>query len=237
MYKDKYFTDPLLQRALEKASLIVFDMNGLLVDDEKVQLESVNRTLLSFHISLSEQYWIEHCVGSRADKYFLSILYEKGEFLNEDAILDLIKRKNQNYRELIKDQIHKLVRPGVFDLIDFLSAGPKIELALCTSAHPMEIETILGKDGLAIEQLFTYIVSGADVEKSKPDPEIYLKLARLSKTQPTQCLVLEDSGPGVRAAVRAGMECIAVPNRFTVDQDFNGALCVLDNLTRDANRL
>ncbi len=234
MYKDRFFTDPLLHRAFEKASLIVFDMNGLLVDDEKVQLESVNKTLQSFHISLTEQYWIEHCVGSRADNYFLSILHEKGVFLSEDGILDLIKRKNRYYRELITDQLPELVRPGVFD---FLSARPSIKLGLCTSAHPMEVETILGEDGLAINDLFTYIVSGADVEKSKPDPEIYLKLASLSKIQPTQCLVLEDSGLGVRAAVSAGMLCIAVPNRFTIDQDFHGALYVVDNLTRDAKRL
>ena len=72
----------------------------------------------------------------------------------------------------------------MYDFIDYLSMNSNTDLALCTSALYDEIETILGSDGLGIRDRFAYIVSGADVKRSKPDPEIYSKLAAISGIVP-----------------------------------------------------
>lgn len=230
-----YFLDRKLQAAIEKADLVVFDMNGLIIDDESVQFDSVNRAMEDLRISISVTYWIEKCVGKRADEYFCDILKEhKKNFAFSDISL-LVELKNKLYHDAIAKRVDELIRPGVQELIDYLSADNPRPLALCTSAHPEEIETILGESGLGLKGRFTYIVSGRDVAKSKPDPEMYVKLAAIAGIVPSACLVFEDSGLGVRAAAGAGMPCIAVPNRFTEHQDFRSAFCTIDSLRQNAH--
>ena len=109
---------------------------------------------------------------------------------------------------------------------------------LWLSAHPhIRRKSILGKRGLRLERRFSYILSGLDVVKSKPDPETYRALAAVTGCDPSACLVFEDSGLGVRSAVSAGMVCIAVPNRFTIHHRFDGALAVIDSLCPGAGTI
>lgn len=259
-----YFKNRALQSMFDRARLIIFDMNGLIIDDEALQLHSVNLALEPFGITVSERYWIEHCVGKRADEYFTSLLKGPGGMevlhLNEAPnnadrdkppikrlplkrpegaqapadIREVVAAKNRFYHLLIAGEVKNLIRPGVLELFTYLSNRIDQKVALATSAHPAEIETILGEGGLRLKHRFHFIVSGIEVEKSKPDPQIYTRLLRLTGVTPGQCLVLEDSGIGVAAARMADMVCIAIPNRFTQKQDFSGAAYILDNLTRDA---
>jgi HAD superfamily hydrolase (TIGR01509 family) len=233
--RTRYFHNSILQDATDSARLVVLDMNGLIIDDESVQFESVNRALEDLHISISETYWIEKCVGKRADEYFHAILKENEKRCSPSEVSILVKLKNKLYHTLIVKHIHELSRPGVRDFIAYLSKESIKPLALCTSAHPEEIETILGKSGLGLTDRFSFVVSGRDVKKSKPDPEIYIHLAYLAKIMPSDCLVFEDSSLGVQAAFHAGMPCIAVPNRFTEQQDFSNAMFIIDSLMRDAH--
>ena len=229
-----YFTDRKLQDAIENAALVVFDMNGLIIDDERVQFESVNRAMEDIGISITETYWIQRCVGKRADEYFKEILQKHDKKFTPTDLSLLVTSKNKHYHEAIVKQVDELVRPGVRELIAYLSEKNPKQLALCTSAHPDEIETILGESGLGLKSLFACIVSGSDVEKSKPDPEIYMKVAATSGCSPSACLVFEDSGIGVQSAAAAGMSCIAIPNRFTEHQDFTHANCIIDSLRKNA---
>jgi HAD superfamily hydrolase (TIGR01509 family) len=237
MHNTGYFRDPTLQEALESANLISFDMNGLIIDDEAVQFESVNRVLAAYDLKITERYWIERCVGKRADAYFTAILQEKGAMGTRAPIDRIIAEKNTLYHSLIGTRVNELIRPGVREILDYLCTEGRRPLALCTSAHQAEIDAILGERGLNFRDRFTYIVSGTDVYRSKPDPETYDTLAYISNMDVARCLVFEDSGLGVQSAVRAGMVCIAVPNRFTAEQDFHGATFIIDNLTRDALKL
>ena len=230
-----YFHDNALQVVTDKAALVVLDMNGLIIDDENVQFESVNRALEDLHITISETYWIENCVGKRANEYFSDILKQNEKRCTPSEVSILVQLKNKLYHTLILRHIHELSRPGVRDFIIYLSEERLKPLALCTSAHPEEIETILGESGLGLKDRFTFVVSGRDVKKSKPDPEIYIHLAHLADIMPSDCLVFEDSGLGVQAAFRAGMPCIAVPNHFTEKQDFNNAMFIIDSLLRNAH--
>lgn len=228
-----YFTDAELQAALDKASLAVFDLNGLIIDDERVQFESVNRALEPVDISITEIYWIERCVGKRADEYFHEILKLHDREAEAD-ISTLVSQKNSHYHNAITRCIDELVRPGVRELIAYLHDANPRQLALCTSAHPAEIETILGEGGLDLQHCFSCIVSGSDVDKCKPDPEIYREVSARSGCAPLDCLVFEDSGLGVQSAAGAGMICIAVPNRYTAHQDFTYAVRIIDSLRKNA---
>jgi len=231
-----YFTDAELQAALDSASLVVLDLNGLIIDDERVQFEAVNRALEPIDISITETYWIERCVGKRADEFFHKILTLHG-IKAEAEISTLVSQKNRHYHNAVTRCIDELVRPGVRELIAYLSDVNPRQLALCTSAHPAEIETILGEGGLDLKHCFSCIVSGSDVDKCKPDPEIYREVSARSGCSPSECLVFEDSGLGVQSAAGAGMTCIAVPNRYTVHQDFTHAVRIIDSLRKNAATL
>jgi len=235
MKKDLYFENPLLKAFVQRAKLVIFDMNGLIVDDEAIQLESVNRIFENFNIKLDKSYWITNCVGKRADEYLTSIFKKHNISVDVKFLTGLIANKNQWYQTLVSQNISRLVRPGVLDIINFFSKSPVYLLSLATSALEPELETILGYDGLNIKHHFRHIITGAEVRRSKPDPEIYQLLSARAGIQPSRCLVFEDSGHGVTASHRAGIPCIAVPNRFTAHQDFSNARCVVDNLTRSAN--
>ena len=232
-----YFKNSILHEILSKARLVAFDMNGLIIDDEEVQLESVNLALSQFRITIDEERWIRECVGKRADIYFKAILEEHGIIAGADEVNKIVQEKNKLYRALIEREVKSLIRPGVRELITYIAEGKTQILALVTSALEHEIETILGEKGLDLKDRFQYIISGADVSKSKPDPQIYVILTCRSGVPPQDCLVFEDSGPGVDAAHGAGMPCIAMPNCFTRSHDFSNAAYVIDSLTSDARLL
>jgi HAD superfamily hydrolase (TIGR01509 family) len=236
MNNTPYFTDHALQERIDKASLVVFDMNGLIIDDESVQFESVNQALEKSGICIAKDYWTAHCVGKRADEFFMNILRDHGKGAVQGLINQLVSAKNSNYHRAIAAQVHSLVRPGVLEFIAYLNEKHIKKLALCTSALPSEIETVLGTGGLNLKDLFSYIVSGKDVAKSKPHPEIYLRVSECAGLRPTACLVFEDSGVGVQSAKRAGMSCIAIPNDHTAHQDFSSADMILDSLRKDASQ-
>ncbi len=229
----RYFKNNFLHTALESASLVILDMNGLIVDDEELQFKSVNTALETLSVRISEQYWIQSCVGKRADEY-LRVIMTKHRIRSPYSIDALVEKKNAVYRRLITSCVQTVARPGITDFIDYVSCHSRLKLALATSALPVEVETILGVKGLGLLDRFTFTATGRDVQKSKPNPEIYEYLARKSGVPPASCLVFEDSSTGVTAASNARMKCIVVPNRFTEAQNFSAALCIIDNMTRNA---
>jgi HAD superfamily hydrolase (TIGR01509 family) len=232
-----YFADRRLSRLLDRCGLGVFDMNGLIVDDEEVQLESVNRVLARFGIAVGEEYWTGTCVGSRAGEYFPGILEEGGVDPGSVDVGELVAEKNARYRRLVAGRAEELARPGVLVLIAHLHRDPGRGLALATSAGPEEIDSILGPGGLGLMERFSWVAHGGEVDAGKPDPAIYRLVSEKSGVPPDRCLVFEDSGAGAAAAAAAGMTCIAVPNRFTRGQDFSRARFLVDNLTREARVL
>jgi len=109
-------------------------------------------------------------------------------------------------------------------------AAAELRLAIASSSTRPVIDALL--TALRVSDIFPVRVSGEDpdVHASKPAPDVYLLAATRLKLAPTRCLAIEDSSPGVVAAKRAGMTCIAVPNRWTIDQDFRDADVVLESL-------
>ncbi|HEB30412.1 MAG TPA: HAD family phosphatase [Spirochaetes bacterium] len=232
-----YFKDHTLQHLFKNTRLFIFDMNGLMIDDEEFQLRSVNMTLRDLSIKLNENYWIENCLGRRADEYYPDILKKHNVDMDKYSIPILVKTKNCLYCDLITGSVKSIVRPGVLSFIDFISHNNDRKTALVTSALLEEIETVIGKKALDLKKILKYIVSGSDVVNSKPDPEAYIKVSELSGVHPASCLVFEDSETGINAAFNAKMRCVAVPNRYTADQYFKNADHVVDNLTSDAQIL
>jgi HAD superfamily hydrolase (TIGR01509 family) len=103
-----------------------------------------------------------------------------------------------------------------------------LRLAVGSSSNPEVIETTLAT--LGVRELFDAVVSGAEVERGKPAPDVFLEAAKRLGVAPGACLVIEDSERGVKAAHAAGMRCVAIPCGETRHHDFSDATLVLPAL-------
>jgi HAD superfamily hydrolase (TIGR01509 family) len=110
--------------------------------------------------------------------------------------------------------------PGLIGLLEKLKEK-QFPMAVASSSDPETIEIMLGKSGL--KKYFEYAVSSVEAGKSKPEPDVFLYAAKLLNVLPENCLVIEDSKNGVKAAKAAKMLCIAFSGASTVEQDTKAA--------------
>ena len=193
---------------------VIFDFNGIIVDDEPIHFELFRKVLEEEGIALTEDDYYARYLGFDDRGAFSFAYRDHGRLLGDHALANLIRRKAVYYQEAIRN--HVALFPGVNTLVAGLSQS--LPLAVASGALRHEIDTILRTVGLL--QYFKTIVSAEDVERGKPEPDIFLKAldglnAHSSNTepiQPGQCVVIEDSKEGVRGARRAGMQCLAVTN-------------------------
>jgi len=106
----------------------------------------------------------------------------------------------------------------------------KIKLAVASSSHKRMIEYVLKK--LKIIDLFDSIVGAEDIDRSKPDPEIFLISAKRLNVKPEECIVVEDSKLGVEAAKKAGMKCLGYINPSSGKQDLSKADFVAEDFCK-----
>ncbi|HXF75486.1 MAG TPA: HAD family phosphatase [Methylomirabilota bacterium] len=193
---------------------VIFDFNGVIVDDEPIHFKLFQRVLAEEGIDLSEQAYYDRYLGFDDRGAFMAGFQDNRRPLSEAKLRELVERKALYYQEAIRN--HVTIFPGVRELIVELRST--LLLAVASGALRHEIETILNTAGLL--RYFDAVVSAEDVTQGKPEPEIFLMaLAALNargKSQPPiepgDCLVIEDSKEGVRGARRAGMKCLAVTN-------------------------
>jgi HAD superfamily hydrolase (TIGR01509 family) len=237
-----YFQNPKLEKLLTNAKVVIFDMNGLIIDDEPMQMQSYNAVLKKFKIRMSPRYWRERCLGRRWIEFITTLLKEHGICANPELLDAIQQGRNPVYRRLLKQQLKKITRPGALELLYHIHKNKKHKLALATSSGPNDTQMTIGQTGLNIKNKFDFIINGREVKLAKPDPEIYARVAKHFKIKPQNCLVIEDGPIGVLSAHRAKMKVIAVPNKFTFKPktyktDFKYAKCIINNLFPDARFL
>ncbi|HEY3302409.1 MAG TPA: HAD family phosphatase [Candidatus Binatia bacterium] len=214
---------------------VIFDFNGILVNDEPIHWELFRRVLLEEGLALSDKEYYERYLGMDDRGCFRAVFQDRGRSLNDAALAKLIKRKAEYYRASIADRM--VVFPGVKELVPELAA--RFPLAVASGALRDEIELVLQSFGL--RNLFRAIASAEDVAEGKPDPGIFLKALQTLNDEsgesgpgkelirPSECLVIEDSKEGILAAHRAGMKCLAVANSYPA-HDLASANAVADSL-------
>lgn len=181
---------------------VIFDMDGVVVDSEPLNDQHIEQFLIK--IGVPEPVKVPANMRGMNARAAWTVLIE--EFELEHAIEDLITDARASYLAYLEamDPLPEIA--GSKALIQQLhSVG--VPLALASSANPRRVELCLRKLGL--EQYFSVIVSSDDVQKSKPHPDIFLHAADKLQANPQDCIVIEDSQNGVRAAKAAGMKCIA----------------------------
>jgi HAD superfamily hydrolase (TIGR01509 family) len=193
---------------------VIFDFNGIIVDDEPIHFRLFQRVLGEEGIPLTEEDYYARYLGFDDRGAFVAGYRDHERELSDAKLVQLIDRKAVYYQEAIRN--HVTVFPGVKALV--ASLAPTLPLAVASGALRHEIETILST--ISLRSHFRAIISAEEVQSGKPEPEIFLKaLAALNSSLVGQnaiaaadCLVIEDSKEGVRGARRAGMKCLAVTN-------------------------
>jgi len=180
----------------------IFDWDGTLADTKKVIVTSFQRALNEINCNPNNKL-IERLIGIGSAQTFKEILKSKKVVFDEELIDYLVRNKVKNSIALSKEvELFK----GSKELLRILEKRLKLGLA---SMNKREfIDLMLKKFRLA--DLFKAIVTSDEVIKVKPDPEIFLKCAKIMHIKPEKCVVIEDSIFGVRAAKTGGMSCIAV---------------------------
>ncbi|MFB3776228.1 MAG: HAD family hydrolase [Bryobacteraceae bacterium] len=183
------------------ALAFIFDLDGVIVDSNPVHEQVWHRYLLSLGIPASGKL-AARMYGRRNDEIVRDLF---GQDLSPEAVFFHGAAKEALYRESMKEQLQERLVPGVRE---FLEANKGIPKGLATNAEPANAEFILTESGL--KSYFSVVVDGHQVERPKPDPEVFLRAASLLGVQPRDCVVFEDSLAGVQAALAAGARVVAL---------------------------
>lgn len=181
---------------------VLFDMDGLMLDSERAMLETWREAALAEAIDADDAVWLS-MVGMHDRASFAMLV----EAFGEDAATRLRDASYRLYDARVAAGLPR--KHGLIELLDLLDAHG-VPKAVATSTRRERALAKLAASGLI--DRFAVIVTGSDVEHPKPAPDIYLLAARELGVDPAHCLVLEDSEPGVRAALAAGATPIQVPD-------------------------
>lgn len=182
---------------------VIFDMDGLLVDSEPVWAIAEHAMMTERGIRPNPDIQ-RTLIGMRMRDFIGGMHVAYGLTDSVDVLCDdLVARMAR----LIPDKV--LPRPGARELLDYLNRRG-IPCAIASSSPMSIIDATVTTQGW--DQFFAVRVCGDDVPLGKPAPDIYLEAARRLAVDPADCLTLEDSPNGARAATAAGMICYAIPD-------------------------
>ena len=188
---------------------IIFDMDGTLLESTEADFKAWEKTCKSYDKVLTYELY-QPLLGIRSADVIRNYL----GFADETDVKRVMKEKFDNFVDYVNEHPVKPVT-GAADFLKSLSSfGVKIGLA--TSSR--QEKTMLLLTRLNLLQYFDAIVTGEQVNKSKPEPDIFLKAAGELQVSPDLCLVFEDGPIGVAAAKSAGMKCIAITTTHTAVQ-------------------
>ena len=181
----------------------IFDLNGTMIDDMQYHSAAWFSILNDdLKAGLTREEVNLQMYGKNEE--LLDRIFGKGHFSKEE-MATISSKKEQAYQAAFRPYLHLIA--GLPALLEKASRH-HIRLAIGSAAIPFNIDFVL--DNLGIRPYFQAIVSADDVTVSKPDPETFVKAARILGVPPETCIVFEDAPKGVEAALRAGMSSIVL---------------------------
>lgn len=184
---------------------IVFDMDGVLFDTERIYFEAWDRTAEEMGIEIGEIR--DRCAGHNAAD--IAVMFD-AYFDGKVTYAEFGVRKNAHFHRILDEEGIPL-KPGLFEILDFLKENG-YRIALATSTRREGAIHNLTKAGIL--HYFDVLTTGDMFAHGKPDPEIYLTACRLLGSDPAETYAVEDSYPGLESAHRAGMKPIMIPDIF-----------------------
>lgn len=194
---------------LKNTDAVIFDLDGSLVDSmwmwEAIDIEYLGRFGISLPLKLQNEI--------EGKSFSETALYFKEHFQIPDSIEEIKSAWNQMAFDKYTREVP--LKKGVDRFLkDCVQKG--IRLGIATSNSRELVEQIVAVHNL--DQYFSCIMTGCDVPRGKPFPDIYLAVAGQLKVEPARCLVFEDIIPGIQAGLSAGMKVCAVEDPYSVSQ-------------------
>jgi HAD superfamily hydrolase (TIGR01509 family) len=194
---------------------IFFDFNGIIIDDENLQMQAYHEVLQEHGIDLPRQWYFD-CLGMD-DRSFVQAIFDRaGKQLSSEVLSAVLKAKERTHRSMIEEQLPLF--PGVVTFIK--AASRQFSLNLVSMASRLEVEYVLERTGMS--SLFSVVVTAGDVSLCKPAPDCYsFALEKMNEKRqhnrilpllPAECLAIEDAPPGITSARHAGMRTLGVTN-------------------------
>jgi beta-phosphoglucomutase family hydrolase len=179
---------------------VLWDLDGVITDTGELHFQTWVTSLAEMGITYTHEMF-KATFGMNNAGVLTTLL---GHLPEPELLTQISNRKEQLFRDAVRGRAQIL--PGVRDWLEHLQASG-LRQAIASSAPQANIDALI--DELRLRDYFGAIVSGFALP-GKPDPAVFLKAAELIQVPPENCLVIEDAVPGVQAAKRAGMKCLAV---------------------------
>ena len=204
---------------------VIFDMDGVLVNTEPLHKKAYYNMFKDFKLDVSESLY-----ESFTGKSTYSICEQLCLKFNLSITpYELVNSKRKHFKYIFEnDKSFKMI-DGAFELIkDYYKNN--LKLVLASSASMLTINKVFEKFDL--DKFFVAKISGADLKQSKPNPEIFLKAAKISGHNKKDCIVIEDSTNGIIAANSAGIFCVGYKSKNSINQNYSLADLVISNFNQ-----
>jgi HAD superfamily hydrolase (TIGR01509 family) len=200
---------------------ILFDLDGVLTDSQPLHYDVDIAVMSALGVQIDEAT-VQNYAGMRTYDRFLAF---KRDFLLTQDIHEIVDLHVRTMRDkLSKADVEPI--PNVRETLQKLK-DEGMTMVVASSSSIDFIESILTK--MDIRHFFAHIVSGESMANGKPAPDIFIEAAKQSGQPKENCMVVEDSANGVKAAVAAGIDCIGYINESSGVQDLSGAVAVFDD--------
>lgn len=201
---------------------VIFDMDGVIVDTEPVHRYAYYKQFAELNIEVTEAMYTSF-TGFSTRNTFQTI---KEQFQLSQEVEDMIQRKRSIFNDAFDTKEDLELLDGVRTLIEDLHQNG-IQLILASSASKVTIDRVFNR--FELHNYFTHVVSGEDFPQSKPHPAIFEYAASLSIAPKENCIVIEDSTNGVKAAKAAGIFCVGYNSEHSKDQNLVEADCIINH--------
>ena len=196
----------MFKKIIDGKRAVFFDLDGTIVDTEPLW-ERAFETVLQLYNADFVGY-DELPDGATVPQKWEYIIHTNAEYLSGiPNVAELSRLTHTEYLKIVENSLLE-ARPGFWDLAAKLKVDKNLKIALVTNSTKEITQKVLSKIGVA--STFDLVVTGDEVKKAKPAPEIFLKAAKTLNVKPAEVLVFEDSLAGASSAVNAGMDLIVI---------------------------
>lgn len=193
---------------------VIFDMDGLMIDSERVTFEGykIECGKLGLGQEMTEEFY-KQTLGLPLPSVFQKYYSRFGQDFPMEKVLENVHQ----YMARLFEQEGVPVKEGVNELLEYLKANG-YRTVLATSSNRDRVDKILEQTGLTA--FFDGSICGDEIEKGKPDPDVFLKSCEKAGVKPKEAIVLEDSEAGIQASYAAGIPVICVPDMKYPEEGF-----------------
>ena len=205
---------------MKAITCVIFDMDGVIVNTEPIHKKAYYTTFQSLELEVSDELY-HSLTGTSTINAFEKL---KAHFNLDENPQDLVLQKRAAFVDLFENDPSLSLIDGVEEIIQYLYAK-NITMVLASSASMETIDRVFNRFDL--HKYFIATLSGADLKKSKPHPEIFEKAAKTASTPKENCIIIEDSDNGILAANRAGIYCVGYISEHSKQQSLINADVVI----------